>query len=39
MFEVCVAVTAAYGFTIIAMLIPAVSEFDVALSEGSANRG
>lgn len=26
---VCLFITAAYGFTVIAMLVPAVSEFDV----------
>lgn len=33
------AITGAYGFTTIAMLIPAVSEFDVALGRSTMDRG
>lgn len=36
---ICLAVTAAYGFTTIAMLIPAVSEFDVALGRTTLDKG
>lgn len=33
---VCLFITAAYGFTAIAMLVPAVSEFDIALGKRNA---
>lgn len=36
---VCLFVCAAYGFTTIAMLVPAVSEFDVALGRSTLDRG
>jgi len=36
---VCVSVVLAYGFTTIAMLIPAVSEFDVALGRSTLDQG
>lgn len=36
---VCLAVTAAYGFTTLAMLVPAVSEFDVALGRSTTDKG
>lgn len=36
---VCLVVLAAYGFTTIAMLIPAVSEFDLALGRSTGDRG
>lgn len=36
---VCLAVTVAYGFTTLAMLIPAVSEFDVALGRSTVDKG
>jgi hypothetical protein len=32
-------VSAAYGFTIVAMLVPAVSEFDVALGRTTLDKG
>ncbi|MBI3866495.1 MAG: ABC transporter permease [Planctomycetia bacterium] len=35
----CVAVSATYGFTIFAMLVPAVSEFDVALGRTTLDKG
>ena len=35
----CLAISAAYGFTTLGMLIPAVSDFDVALGRTSADRG
>lgn len=36
---VCLAIVAAYGFTTLAMLIPAVSAFDVALGRTTIDRG
>ena len=36
---VCLFICAAYGFTAIAMLVPAVSEFDVALGRSTMDRG
>ena len=36
---VCVAIFLAYGFTTLAMLIPAVSEFDVALGRSTVDKG
>ncbi len=36
---VCLFICAAYGFTAIAMLVPAVSEFDVALGRSTVDRG
>jgi hypothetical protein len=36
---VCLAITAAYGFATLAMLIPAVSEFDVALGRTTLDKG
>ena len=36
---VCISVVMAYGFTTIAMLIPAVSEFDVALGRSTLDQG
>lgn len=36
---VCLAISAAYGFTTLAMLIPAVSEFDVALGRTTLDKG
>lgn len=36
---VCLFVCAAYGFTAIAMLVPAVSEFDVALGRSTLDQG
>ena len=36
---VCLSVVLAYGFTTIAMLIPAVSEFDVALGRSTLDQG
>ena len=36
---VCMAISAAYGFTTLAMLIPAVSEFDVALGRTTLDQG
>ncbi|GAB4156737.1 MAG: hypothetical protein Tsb009_33760 [Planctomycetaceae bacterium] len=36
---VCLAVTIAYGFTTLAMLIPAISEFDVALGRTTLDQG
>jgi ABC-type Na+ efflux pump permease subunit len=36
---VCAAVLAAYGFTTLSMLIPAVSAFDVALGRATVDRG
>lgn len=36
---VCLFITAAYGFTVIAMLVPAVSEFDVALGRSTQDLG
>ena len=32
-------VSAAYGFTVVAMLVPAVSEFDVALGRTTLDKG
>ena len=37
--SVCVAICAAYGFTTLAMLVPAVSEFDAALGRTSHGTG
>ena len=37
--SVCLAISAAYGFTTLAMLIPAVSEFDVALGRTTLDKG
>lgn len=37
--SVCLAVSAAYGFTTIAMLVPAVSAFDVALGRTTLDQG
>ncbi len=36
---VCVSIFLAYGFTTLAMLIPAVSEFDVALGRSTVDKG
>lgn len=36
---VCLALSTAYGFTTLAMLIPAVSEFDVALGRSTLDKG
>ena len=36
---VCFSIVAAYGFTTTAMLIPAISEFDVALGRSTADKG
>ncbi|MFQ5734225.1 MAG: ABC transporter permease [Planctomycetaceae bacterium] len=36
---VCLAITAAYGFTTLAMMVPAVSEFDVALGRTTHDKG
>lgn len=36
---VCLSICAAYGFTVIAMLVPAVSEFDVALGRSTLDQG
>lgn len=36
---VCLAVTVAYGFTTLAMLVPAVSEFDTALGRSTFDKG
>jgi ABC-type transport system involved in multi-copper enzyme maturation permease subunit len=36
---ICVVMSAAYGFTTLAMLIPAVSEFDVALGRTTLDQG
>lgn len=36
---VCLFVSAAYGFTAVAMLVPAVSEFDVALGRSTMDQG
>ena len=36
---VCLAVAVGYGFTTLAMLIPAVSEFDVALGRSTVDKG
>ncbi|MGE3316695.1 MAG: ABC transporter permease subunit [Planctomycetaceae bacterium] len=36
---VCLAISAAYGFTTLAMMIPAVSEFDVALGRTTLDKG
>lgn len=36
---VCLAIVAAYGFTTLAMLVPAVSEFDVALGRSTSDKG
>lgn len=36
---VCLSVVAAYGFTTLAMLVPAVSAFDVAIGRSSADKG
>ena len=36
---VCVAIATAYGFTTLAMLIPAISEFDVALGRTTLDKG
>lgn len=36
---VCLAISAAYGFTTLAMLVPAVSEFDVALGRTTFDQG
>lgn len=36
---VCLFVCAAYGFTAVAMMVPAVSEFDVALGRSTLDRG
>jgi ABC-type transport system involved in multi-copper enzyme maturation permease subunit len=35
----CVGISAAYGFTVVSMLIPAVSEFDVALGRTTRDHG
>jgi len=37
--SVCISIAAAYGFTTLAMLIPAVSEFDVALGRTTLDKG
>jgi len=36
---VCFAITVAYGFTTLAMLVPAISEFDVALGRTTLDKG
>jgi ABC-type transport system involved in multi-copper enzyme maturation permease subunit len=36
---VCIVIVAAYGFTTVAMLVPAVSEFDVALGRSTLDQG
>jgi ABC-type transport system involved in multi-copper enzyme maturation permease subunit len=36
---VCLAIAAAYGFTTLAMIVPAVSEFDVALGRTTLDKG
>ena len=36
---VCLFISTAYGFTAIAMLVPAVSEFDVALGRSTLDQG
>jgi hypothetical protein len=36
---VCLSIAAAYGFTTLAMLVPAVSEFDVALGRTTLDKG
>lgn len=36
---VCVSIAAAYGFTTLAMIVPAVSEFDVALGRTTLDKG
>lgn len=36
---VCLSITAAYGFTTLAMIVPAVSEFDVALGRTTLDKG
>lgn len=36
---VCLSVAVAYGFTTLAMLIPAISEFDVALGRSTVDKG
>jgi ABC-type transport system involved in multi-copper enzyme maturation permease subunit len=36
---VCFAISAAYGFTTLAMLVPAISEFDVALGRTTLDKG
>ncbi|MDA1163585.1 MAG: ABC transporter permease [Planctomycetota bacterium] len=36
---VCLSIAAAYGFTTLAMLVPAVSEFDVALGRSTSDKG
>jgi hypothetical protein len=36
---VCMWITVAYGFTTIAMLVPAVSDFDVALGRTTSDNG
>jgi hypothetical protein len=36
---VCFSIAAAYGFTTLAMLVPAVSEFDVALGRTTLDKG
>lgn len=36
---VCLSIVAAYGFTTLAMLVPAVSEFDVALGRSTSDMG
>jgi ABC-type transport system involved in multi-copper enzyme maturation permease subunit len=37
--SVCLAISSAYGFTTLAMLVPAVSEFDVALGRTTLDKG
>ena len=37
--SVCLAICAAYGFTTLAMLVPAISEFDVALGRTTLDKG
>jgi hypothetical protein len=36
---VCLAIVAGYGFTTLAMIVPAVSEFDVALGRTTLDKG
>ena len=36
---VCLSIAAAYGFTTLAMIVPAVSEFDVALGRTTLDKG
>ena len=36
---VCLFVVAAYGFTVIAMLVPAISEFDTVLGRSAMPKG